>query len=221
MDLSNAESWSCDDVGRWLDQEGFSQYINLLTKVHQIDGAALLSLTDNDLRKPPLQFSVLGHIKNLALKIEGLQLACNFKRSPWKAIGNVKDRTSIPKSKQKHFHHEMSDSDSMLESGDFSFSHMKSPMRNDCKFDQDSSDLPTELWKTVLSFVYVFSVFLVTAFIMVVVHDRVPEMDKYPPLPDLFLDNMPYVPWAFDVCEMVGLVLCVIWFTILLFHKHR
>lgn len=85
----------------------------------------------------------------------------------------------------------------------------------------DTRVLDPELWKTLLSFIYVFAVFLLTAFVMVVVHDRVPDMQKYPPLPDFFLDNMPLVPWAFTACEVVGLVLSTIMTGILIFHKHR
>jgi hypothetical protein len=41
--------------------------------------------------------------------------------------------------------------------------------------------------KTLVSAVYCFSIALWTAFIVTVVHDRVPNMQKYPPLPDIFL----------------------------------
>lgn len=50
-------------------------------------------------------------------------------------------------------------------------------------------------------------------------HDRVPE--NYPPLPDIFLDNITHIPWAFQVTECIILALSVMFTMILLFHKHR
>lgn len=81
--------------------------------------------------------------------------------------------------------------------------------------------LPRELWKTVLSMGYLFVVTWITAFVMVIVHDRVPDMKKYPPLPDIFLDNVPHISWAFHMCEVTGSLLMIIWLAVLIMHKHR
>ncbi|CAG7834831.1 unnamed protein product [Allacma fusca] len=81
--------------------------------------------------------------------------------------------------------------------------------------------LEPEAWKALVAMGYVFIVTWITALVMVIVHDRVPDMEKYPPLPDLFLDNMPHIPWAFEMCEVTGTVLFCIWIGVLFFHKHR
>ncbi|XP_056465554.1 sphingomyelin synthase-related protein 1-like [Gadus chalcogrammus] len=81
--------------------------------------------------------------------------------------------------------------------------------------------LDPELWKTALSLIYVLFVFGFTSFIMVIVHERVPDMRTYPPLPDIFLDSVPRIPWAFAMAEACGLILCYIILLILILHKHR
>jgi hypothetical protein len=81
--------------------------------------------------------------------------------------------------------------------------------------------LKPELFKTVVAMAYLFIVTWITALVMVIVHDRVPDMEKYPPLPDLFLDNMPHIPWAFEMCEVTGTILFCLWIAVLFFHKHR
>lgn len=51
------------------------------------------------------------------------------------------------------------------------------------------AQLDPEYWKTALSVVYCLFVCGLTAFVMVIVHERVPDMRTYPPLPDIFLDR--------------------------------
>ena len=86
---------------------------------------------------------------------------------------------------------------------------------------QKKTEIPKERWKTILAFLYVLLVSWWTAFVMVVVHDRVPDMEKYPPLPDILLDNIPLIPGAFEMCELCGMVLMCIWVFVIIFHKHR
>jgi hypothetical protein len=59
--------------------------------------------------------------------------------------------------------------------------------------------LNPERWKTAVAILYALSVSWLTALTMTVVHDRVPDMNKYPPLPDIILDNVPHIPWAFEM----------------------
>jgi hypothetical protein len=184
-------NWNCENVRQWLVSEGFPQYAKTFCDTHKIDGQVLLSLTENDLKQPPLQLSVLGDIKRLMFHIGAL-------------------RSSIRSSENQQ-----------------SNSNEEEPFTGTCDFItrkvniHRSRYLDSEIWKTILSFIYVFSVFLITAFVMVIVHERVPDVEKHPPLPDIFLDNVPFIPWAFHATELIGMSLGTIWFAILFFHKHR
>ena len=236
MSVSN---WCCDDVGKWLTENGFQKYVEKFKNDHEIDGQVLLSLTEQDLRDPPMSIRCLGDIKRLSFKISALQSQNKppprfFPREPIPFRLHHESRSrerSQPYYTNNYQGHNVGrrfrqNRQYSTESEDFDMQSDQAVSRNGHRNISASStvtsqEIPAELWKTALSFGYIFGTFLVTAFIMVVVHDRVPEMDKYPPLPDLFLDNMPYVSWAFDACEMVGLILSVMWFTLLFFHKHR
>ncbi|CAL1528679.1 unnamed protein product [Lymnaea stagnalis] len=226
------ETWSCDDVGCWLEEVGLKKYSELFRNIHQIDGRVLMCLTEKDLRDAPLQLTVLGDIKRLSLYIQelrsqsqqssSLQLKHNNASNRLEGKGKNKQKAVLSPSSPPRYRGSAREESTESEDVDTSFSNSGNVNLHE-KYSniETNKEIPLELWKTVLSFVYVFAVFMLTAFVMVVVHDRVPEMDKYPPLPDLFLDNMPYVPWAFDACELVGVILGCMWFTLLFFHKQR
>lgn len=73
MMAGNVRSWTVKQVGRWLREEGFSDYVDLLCNKHRLDGTSLLTLTEFDLRSPPLELKVLGDIKRLMLSVRKLQ----------------------------------------------------------------------------------------------------------------------------------------------------
>ena len=205
----DVRKWSCEQVGFWLQRKGFTDYADLFRYEHKIDGKALLAINQDDLRNPPLQLKILGDIKRLWLEIDALQQPYNrpisrlpngfFKRK------NVDEIDSFQRSARYSGSWQIGE-DSDLEDRIDSVHPL--------------SDL-SETGRTLISLLYAFTVFFVTAFVMVFVHDRVPDMKKYPPLPDIVLDNVPLIPWAFKMCEVTALILGVVLGITLFLHKHR
>lgn len=215
--MADPGSWNCKQVGNWLKDNGFDKYKKLFCDEHKINGEALMTLTENDLKQPPLQLTILGDIKRLMLIINKLQSQCKIKHSPLPNGSRTFQSTSSPTSyTAPRFVNRLDSSDSISEN-----ENVEPPDSSPQKQGHFSRNLDPEFWKTALSFIYVFSVFLLTSFVMVVVHDRVPDTEKYPPLPDIFLDNVPYISWAFKACEILAIVLGTTWIIVLVFHKHR
>ena len=203
--------WSTDEVANWLRSKHFHEYVDLLTVKHKIDGQVLLMITENDLRLPPISLSVLGDIKRLMICLNELKVLNNFSVT---APGPASNGCAT----QNHETRNHLDSTNSQEELDSLASELGGILRN---FHPVSQQLKPEFLKLVISYLYMFFVFMLTAFVMVIVHDRVPDMDKYPPLPDIMLDNLPYIPWAFEACEATALVLSFIMTITLIFHKHR
>ena len=197
--------WNISQVGLWLKENGFGSYVDLFCKKHKIDGRALLTLTEQDLKEPPIELTILGDIKRLTIAIKKLQ---GDNRKDVNDLG-LENGVSETDGSINYIHRRLHRLDS-----ETSFTDVDSDTRIVIR-------APRELRKLVISYLYMFAVFMVTAFVMVMANDRVPDSKKYPPLPDLVLDNMPYVPWAFDMCEFCALVLTIILCIILFFHKHR
>ncbi|XP_073238381.1 sphingomyelin synthase-related protein 1-like isoform X1 [Porites lutea] len=207
--LKDVRKWTCEQVGLWLQRKGFTDYAELFRYEHKIDGKALLAINQDDLRNPPLQLKILGDIKRLWLEIDALQQPYNrpISRLP---NGFVKREN-------------VDEIDSFQRRARYSGSWQigeDSDLEDSVDSVHPLSDL-SETGRTLISLLYAFTVFFVTSFVMVFVHDRVPDMKKYPPLPDIVLDNVPLIPWAFKMCEVTALILGVVLGITLFLHKHR
>uniref|UniRef100_A0A183FHN8 PAP2_C domain-containing protein n=1 Tax=Heligmosomoides polygyrus TaxID=6339 RepID=A0A183FHN8_HELPZ len=199
---------------------------------HAIDGATLLMLSELDLRDPPLQIKCLGDIKRLGRAIYDLRNSHinSIQPSPrddmllcveydQRRKMSISGEDVFVRTKQSAI---IDDGivDTLSNSGDIHSVRLIS--RDELIRTVESPDTKAKsLAKLLIAFLYCLSSLLITAFVMVLVHDRVPDMKMYPPLPDIVLDNLPLIPWAFDVCELIGVALCFIWFIVLIFHKHR
>nr|XP_057914999.1 sphingomyelin synthase-related protein 1-like [Doryrhamphus excisus] len=234
-----ASTWSCKQVAQWLQEKGFGNYVELLCTQHRLDGPSLLALTEADLRGPPLGLTVLGDIKRLAISLRQLQrqnqaLLGELGLQPGDSstaqlplAPTVATEWSWDRSDRPYYEQDCS--------GDGTELRLRNGTRSECGSGVQlcpthsngrsrqhlAGRLDPEVWKTVISVIYVVLVFGLTSFVMVIVHERVPDMRTYPPLPDIFLDSVPRIPWAFAMAEACGLILCYMLILILLLHKHR
>lgn len=79
--------------------------------------------------------------------------------------------------------------------------------------------LVQEKWKTLTAFGFLSGNLVLNLTCLAIVHERVPDRNKYPPLPDIFFDLFPPLDWALDVSEII--ILVSIWSTLLLLFMHR
>uniref|UniRef100_A0A8R1I1X0 SAM domain-containing protein n=1 Tax=Caenorhabditis japonica TaxID=281687 RepID=A0A8R1I1X0_CAEJA len=243
---SDPNLWRCEDVSTWLKKIGMTKYADLIAFKHKVDGKCLLALTDTDLKEPPVSINCLGDIKKILFAIEKLnpkviELCSPNNSNPQrytngKAYG--KDNLLVEFNEQSLMSISgedivtttrraeiIEDEDSLLNTLSRSTdgtSTVQLISREEIIRQVERPDTYFKsLAKLAIAFTYSSLSFLVTSFVMVLVHDRVPDTKMYPPLPDIVLDNVPHIPWAFDMCETIGVVLAIVWFTVLLFHKER
>ncbi|KAJ6661781.1 hypothetical protein lerEdw1_013303 [Lerista edwardsae] len=207
--------WSTRHVAKWLKEEGFCEYVDTLCEKHRLDGITLLTLTEYDLRSPPLEIKILGDIKRLMLSIRKLQkhhvevleelgygsegpigslapVIGSLQGTDWLCNGEVR--------------RDCDDCEpvAVLNSDQHQYTNGKNK--------HSARRLDPEYWKTALSCIYVFIVFGCTSFVMVLVHDRVPDMQTYPPLPDIFLDRSILLRRLCSLMGTVFLLRCITMF---------
>nr|CAB3265853.1 sphingomyelin synthase-related protein 1-like [Phallusia mammillata] len=206
-------NWTCDDVKLWLKSEGFGEYAQLLCDEHGIDGEVLLTITVKDLRDPPLQLKKLCDIKKLEKSLKQLH-------KKWDVENHIllseheNGKYSKKTKRNEQIERDGMESSDLVSSDENDESYVK-------KVNTRKKVFKPEYNKLLVSFGYAFATSWITAYVMVICHEKVPDKKKYPPLPDVFLDNIPLIPYAFKMAEACGLLLNAMFCCILLFHKHR
>jgi len=224
---SSAYDWSIGDVASWLEENGLSKYKLLLCDEHQIDGRALLALTEDDLRKPPVQITVLGDIKRITSCVSLLHTysnvqtyKTNYKNSKNPRNFQFNNQLSTRKDQREKRYSYSDDDDDVCsfttDNPDGIDPKKLSPLEEEIR-----NAVISESFRTAVSVLYAFGVFLLASFILTVVHDRLPDTKNHPPLPDVFLENIPLMPWAFQLCEICASLMMFFWVLIIIFHKHR
>jgi len=86
--------------------------------------------------------------------------------------------------------------------------------RNETKY-------PSEYLKTFYAFLFVMASWFLTTISLALVHERLPERSTYPPLPDVFLDNVPASDWGLDVSEILIIMSTTSILVLVFFHRYR
>lgn len=94
---------------------------------------------------------------------------------------------------------------------------MPSPTREE-EVSPKPGRIPGELWKTLLSGLFLGTGFLATTTSLAFTHERVPDIK---PLPDLVLDHIDYQKWGLDVSEMLLMANTMTAVLVILLHSHR
>lgn len=198
--------WTNEQVAQWAKSEHLSKTIEELIIGEDIDGKCILCLEERDIHTFRDKYSYklkFGDIKRFWIAIRLLQ------RDHQNLANLFSFHDSGHTPQQLHDIVHLNDIDSN--------NRISPPL----SIDGRATTIQPELFKTFISLAYAFLVTWITAIVMVIVHERVPDMKRYPPLPDIFLDNVPHIPWAFCMCELTGTVLFIIWGSLLVVHKHR
>jgi hypothetical protein len=75
--------------------------------------------------------------------------------------------------------------------------------------------------KTLSAFLLALSTIFFCSFVITIVDERLPDPKLFPPLPDLILDNLEQIPWAFAVTEKIIITEMTTLILVILLHRHR
>ncbi|CAF2404197.1 unnamed protein product [Rotaria sp. Silwood2] len=91
------------------------------------------------------------------------------------------------------------------------------PITNCCFITSIRSDRK----KTLLAFLLALMTIFFCSFIITIVDERLPDPKNFPPLPDLILDNIKQISWAFSITEKLILTEMITLIIVIILHRHR
>lgn len=203
--MKKVAQWSVEEVSRWLTKEGMQEYSE---PFQNIDGHALLQLSQTDFQRPPLSLVSSDGGQQLLERVETLRIehhieahknghanghAIRVTDELTLAAGDGNTPGSMPGKRNgmvNGFHKDL----------------VQIPMPEPVR-----SQFPTEWGKTAVAAFYAICCFVSTTIMISVVHERVPPKEVSPPLPDKFFDFFDRVEWAFSICEINGIILVCLW----------
>ena len=209
---SNPSTWSVRQVEEWLLKCGFHDCVDILCRQYQIEGHRLINCDENEILH-------LTNNRQLWLEIKELReisvANCFHRSTPLPSpLANVSaSQTSSPTvallleqtPMRSTSPHTPSD---QIEDQLFTTCCLMSSIRSDRK-------------KTFCAFLMALSTVYFCSFVITIVDERLPDPKSFPPLPDLILDNIRQIPWAFAVTEKLILIEILVMLVIILFHRHR
>nr|XP_053599640.1 phosphatidylcholine:ceramide cholinephosphotransferase 2-like isoform X2 [Plodia interpunctella] len=80
---------------------------------------------------------------------------------------------------------------------------------------------PKEIWKTIISFFFLFICVCINMMSLSLVHERLPDRNKTEPLNDIVLENIGPADWGLAVSEYLIMVSTTVAMLVVVFHKHR
>ncbi|XP_010868413.1 phosphatidylcholine:ceramide cholinephosphotransferase 1 [Esox lucius] len=200
--MQKVGQWSAEEVSHWLNEEGMQEYTDSL---QQMDGSALLRLTQADFLTPPLSLVSSDNGRQLLERLETLRIEHHMN-------GHANGNAGLPNGTAKPQHN------GSLGLNGFRKEMVQIPIPMAVV---ERSGFPQEWGKTGVAFVYAVFCFVTTSVIISVVHERVPAKEHTPPLPDKFFDLFDRVEWAFSICEINGMLLVGLWLVQWILLKYR
>jgi hypothetical protein len=231
---SNPATWTVEQVEEWLINNNFHDSIDILCHQYRIDGQYLINIDEYELLH-------LTNNQQLCLQWKYLkQFYLNSSHQAMKrsstapTLGPPVSRQSLPnlpsdfRTSQMLVGHPQSQPQAttvLIEQ----HSAIHSPCQRPCEQIEDYTmttccffiSIRSDRKKTFLAFLLALSAVYICSFVITIVDERLPDPKDFPPLPDLILDNIQQIPWAFGVTEKIILIKMFVLSIIVVLHRHR